>query len=521
MALQWLSLIATIWLQCINGTNTNFPCYSSKLKQILNLSQLQVNNLAFASDAGKLFGWVSGVAAAYLPLWIVLIIGSSLGLFGYGAQYLFVVSNQTTSMSYIHVFLLTALAGNSICWINTVCYIVLIKKFPLDRQLAIGISTSYVGLSAKIFNDIVNVVVMMNNFSTEYETAQTYLLLNAILPLIVCVMVSPFVNDFNFAKSRKIGDGFFVLVILTITTGIFAMVTSLNITHVLSSRVKLSTFVGIIFMGVFLIMPLVVPLVEKVRETIEKKCFIRVDNKGHAVSLEKEIEWQNEVKREKGEYGRQMVFDGVVGVKIMLQKGDFWLYFCSYFFGATIGLVYMNNLGQIVESRGSLSATSSLVSISSVFSFFGRLIPSFLDYYNFRKNYRISRPASIASMVALMAGAFFLLVEESNISLLIGTATIGLCTGAITSISVSTTTELFGTKNFGINHNILVANIPIGSFLYGNLAAKLYKRAGTENGNCVGAKCYETTFIMWGCFCCLGTLMAFILHRRNKTFIHM
>ncbi|KAL3649192.1 hypothetical protein CASFOL_005595 [Castilleja foliolosa] len=165
MALQWLSLVATIWLQSINGTNSNFPAYSSHLKKILSISQLQLNNLASASDAGKLLGWISGVAARHLSLRLVLLIGSILGLVGYGVQYLF-LAGHINSLSYWHVFLLTVLAGNSICWINTVCYILVIKNFPLDQQIAVGLSTSYVGLSAKIYTalvDSVNILYLVSH----------------------------------------------------------------------------------------------------------------------------------------------------------------------------------------------------------------------------------------------------------------------------------------------------------------------------------------------------------------------
>ena len=64
----------------------------------------------------------------------------------------------------------------------------------------------------------------------------------------------------------------------------------------------------------------------------------------------------------------------------MLRRIDFWLYFFVYLFGATLGLVFLNNLGQIAESRG-YSGTSSLVSLSSSFGFFGRLMPSIGDYF--------------------------------------------------------------------------------------------------------------------------------------------
>ncbi|KAG4966432.1 hypothetical protein JHK85_041407 [Glycine max] len=104
-------------------------------------------------------------------------------------------------------------------------------------------------------------------------------------------------------------------------------------------------------------------------------------------------------------------------------------------------------------------------------------------------------------MVALMAptaGAFFLLLNKTHLALYVSTAIIGVCTGAITSISVSTTTELFGTKNFSVNHNVVVANIPVGSLLFGYLAAFVYHKGGHHgHGKCLGMECYRSTFVIW------------------------
>jgi len=124
-------------------------------------------------------------------------------------------------------------------------------------------------------------------------------------------------------------------------------------------------------------------------------------------------------------------------------------------------------------------------------------------------------------MVALMAptaGAFFLMLNKTKLALYTSTAIIGVCTGAITSISVSTTTELFGTKNFSVNHNVLVANIPIGSFLFGFLAALVYRKEEDGHGKCMGMECYRDTFIIWGSLCFLGTFLALILHARTRKF---
>ncbi|KAL3653197.1 hypothetical protein CASFOL_002878 [Castilleja foliolosa] len=502
MTAQWLSLIATIWLQSISGTNSNFPAYSSELKRILSISQLQLNNLASASDAGKLLGWLSGIAAAHLPLRLVLLIGSLLGLISYGIQFLF-LTNQAHSLSYYHVFTLNVIAGNSICWINTVCYIIAIRNFPFDRQVAVGLSTSYVGLSAKIYTAVVDVLFS----SSEAERARAFLVLNAVLPLAVCVVAVPLVRVIDVEKSRGLERGFLGMCVITMATGLFAVITSLRF---LSSRHGWMILVG---MFVFMVLPILVPAAENVREGVQRKCLIRVhDDEGFTSFAQSKDD--DELEEVRG---------SDIGAKLMLRSVEFWLYFCVYLFGATIGLVYLNNLGQIGESRGCSGTSCSLVSVSSAFGFFGRLLPSLLDYFYPRhlaicgSKRLVSGAAAMGIMMIPMCVAFLLLLNGQNISLYISTAIIGTCTGAITSISVSTTTQLFGTKNFGVNHNILVSNISIGSFLFGGLAAMLYKRRINVRGDtCVGQKCYQLTFIIWGSLCVVGTLLSFVLHARTK-----
>ncbi|TXG69644.1 hypothetical protein EZV62_004579 [Acer yangbiense] len=429
--LQWLSLVGSIWLQSINGTNSNFPAYSSQLKQLLSMSQLQLNNLAFASDAGKLFGWLSGIAAIYLPLWIVLFIGAILGLIGYGVQYLF-ITNQISSVSYIYLFLLTLLAGNSICWINTVCYAVTIKNFPFDRQVAVGITTSYLGLSAKIYTDFVNAF-----YSSPTERANAYLLFNSIFPLIVCVISAPLVREINVQKSRSMKGGFILMFFITMGTGIYAIIGSFG-----SVSSRLSPLKNLIGMGVFLIAPLVmIPVEEKSREAV-KSWFKRETTKVHNNTCATEVinlgvvESHGVVKEEdhvqedvmisdndNHEVQEEIVAKEEIGVKLMVMRVDFW------------------------------------------------------------SKYMLSRTASIVALMAPMAASFLLLLNPTNLALYLSTAVIGVCTGAITSIAVTMTTELFGAKNFSVNHNVLVANIPIGSFVYGYLAALVYHEEARVNGD--------------------------------------
>ena len=97
---KWMILVATIWIQAFTGTNFDFSEYSSSLKSHLNISQLQLNYLATASDMGKVFGWSSGLALMYLPLSLVLFIASSIGFIAYGLQWL-AIKNLITLPYYL------------------------------------------------------------------------------------------------------------------------------------------------------------------------------------------------------------------------------------------------------------------------------------------------------------------------------------------------------------------------------------------------------------------------------------
>ncbi|KAK2979702.1 hypothetical protein RJ640_002874 [Escallonia rubra] len=112
---KWMILVATIWIQAFTGTNFDFSAYSSQLKAVLGVTQVQLNYLAVASDLGKAFGWSSGLALMYMPLWVVMFISAFMGLVGYGLQWLvirdvialpyFMVSTTNSSLSLLYALL--------------------------------------------------------------------------------------------------------------------------------------------------------------------------------------------------------------------------------------------------------------------------------------------------------------------------------------------------------------------------------------------------------------------------------
>lgn len=124
---------------------------------------------------------------------------------------------------------------------------------------------------------------------------------------------------------------------------------------------------------------------------------------------------------------------------------------------------------------------------------------------------------------------FMLAASGGEVALYAGTALIGISSGFVFSAAVSITSELFGPNSAGVNHNILITNIPIGSLFYGLLAALVYdSNKGSSSSTtlemsllkeatiCMGRKCYWQTFIWWGCFSILGLASSFLLFLRTR-----
>ncbi|KAK8668462.1 hypothetical protein V6N13_105915 [Hibiscus sabdariffa] len=101
-AWKWLGFVSAVWVQAISGNNYSFSNYSDAIKTLMNLTQLELNNLSLAKDVGKAFGLLVGLASDRLPTPVILLIGATEGLIGYGAQWL-VVCQKIQPLFYCQV----------------------------------------------------------------------------------------------------------------------------------------------------------------------------------------------------------------------------------------------------------------------------------------------------------------------------------------------------------------------------------------------------------------------------------
>lgn len=543
---KWTILVATIWIQAFTGTNFDFAAYSSQMKSVLRISQVQLNYLAVASDLGKAVGWSSGLALMYLPLPIVMFIAAFMGLVGYGVQWL--VLSGILSPPYFLVFFLCLLAGCSICWFNTVCFVLCVRNFTENRALAISLTVSFNGVSAALYNLAAN--------SIDHSSGSLYLFLNAVIPLItslaalIPILRQPELEPLPSDGVRRDSCIFLILNFVAVITGFYLLFLNSAATGLTSSRLLFS---GAIFLLVF---PLCITNIVHAREwfrhfhssfKFDGSGFILVD--GEDLELHKESTGEEGPLLVKGNGSISHRFTNLYAGKsegrwdslitknqlmmlgeehaasLLICRVDFWLYYVAYFCGGTLGLVYSNNLGQISQSLGKSSNTTTLITLYSSFSFFGRLLSAAPEYM--RAKFYFARTGWLALALTPTPIAFFLLTASgSALALEVATALIGLSSGFIFAAAVSITSELFGPLSMGVNHNILITNIPIGSFVYGLLAALVYDSNGsrpffefamvTDTVVCMGRDCYLWTFLCWGCISVLGLVSSVILFLRTK-----
>ncbi|KVH91395.1 Major facilitator superfamily domain, general substrate transporter, partial [Cynara cardunculus var. scolymus] len=451
--------------------------YEFRLPLLFNSIEIRIGNQSAAAQL--LINGVGFRKVVWMVFWYFLIVFSDMDCPFHGGFPWFVwlrssmASHSETRL--ISAFLLCLSSGCSITWFNTICFVLCIKNFPENWPLAVSLSVSFNGVTAALYNLIVTKI------SSDAKNG-SYLILNAFLPLITSV--AALIPILQQPCSRK------------------------NL-HVENAADKEDAYT---FGFLYLL------AAESLSSISNQKSFgCRVFDK----MIEKD---------------RVTVIGEEHTVRMLVTRCDFWLYFVAYFCGGTIGLVYSNNLGQISQSRGYVSETRSLVTIYSTCSFFGRLISAgpdlvggFYPSKTYTKRYTTTRTGWLALSLVPMPIAFLMLVLSGTESALsTATGLIGISSGFVFSAAVSITSELFGSKSSGINHNILITNIPLGSLLYGALGAVIYDNQIKSSAEvvvvggskvCMGRNCYNETFGWWGCVSLFGLAASFLLTNHKRVLI--
>ncbi|CAK7334251.1 unnamed protein product [Dovyalis caffra] len=515
---KWLGFVTAIWVQAICGNNYTFSNYSDALKSLMALSQLELNNLSVAKDVGKGFGLLSGLASDRWSTSVILMVGSLEGLIGYGVQWL-VVSQRIHPLPYWQMCVFLCMGGNSTTWMNTAVLVTCMRNFPKNRGPVSGILKGYVGLSTAVFTDICTALFSSN--------PSAFLFILAVVPAIICLAAILFLRETAPAagpiEEKEEARFFNMFNVIAIIVAIYLLAFDItgNHGHVLS----LVFVAGLMFL---LATPLFVPLYlvlfkrksdSDIEQQIQQPLLVgQNDSPAKQQNPEPATTVSNEVENA-GIKQRPMIGeDHTIMEKI--QTFDFWILFLSFLCGVGTGMCVMNNMGQMGLALGYIDV-SIFVSLTSIWGFFGRIISGLVSEH-FLWKFGTPRSLWCAASQVLMTLGYVIMALALPGSLYIGSILVGICYGVRLTITVAVASELFGLKYYGLLYNILILNLPLGSFLFsGLLAGYLYDAQATTSpaggGNiCVGSHCYFLVFLIMALACVIGSGLDVLLAIRTK-----
>jgi hypothetical protein len=519
---KWIGFVTAVWVQAIAGNNYTFSNYSDALKSLMALTQLQLNNLSVAKDVGKAFGILAGLASDRLSPPVLLLIGSIEGIIGYGVQWL-IVSQRIQPLPYWQMCIFLCMGGNSTTWMNTAILVTCIRNFRKNRGPVTGILKGYLGLSSAIFTDICTAL-----FNKD---PARFLLMLTVVPFVVCLFAIVFLREVppssTAAEEKSESRYFGIFNVVAVVIAVYLLIFDITGEH----GTTLSRIFCIILL-ILLASPVSVPVYLAIQNLIRSdQKTLDVESSETAVTEPLLIQQQEETITEKVSVAEEAKEASTVVEKMppvigeehtvfeALMTIDFWILFVSFLCGVGTGLAVQNNMAQMGLAVG-YADVSIFISLTSIWGFFGRIGSGSISEY-FMKKAGTPRPLWNAASQILMAVGYVLMAIAMPGSLYIGSIVVGICYGVRLAITVPTASEMFGLKYYGLIYNIIIINLPLGSFLFsGLLAGFLYDAEATATaggGNtCVGAHCYRLVFTVMAIVCVVGFVLDVWLAIRTK-----
>ncbi|CAL8464603.1 g4138 [Coccomyxa elongata] len=563
-ASRWLTLSASTLLQCSAGVSYCFSVYSSQLKDALGYNQTQIEGLASPLMALLVVGWLPGFAydrlrhRRHLGPRLVLLWGLLEHFCGYCGLWL--AASGRLALPYWAMVALTVMAFNGSNWIDTACIATNVHNFPHDRGTVVGVLKSLVGLSASVYTS-----VYVAAFRPD---ALSFLLLIAAAPTVIGLCAMPFFNalpdgvDGDDDNAKTTGVRFGVAMNVVITLGLYQLCTC----GLLGSHSSLSQVVrGAMLAGLLLLLaPLLFLWASTGRLLLHTHALsfrdeeksaggeaaVREGTKAHlqdggqvctggteldapllgAASLPDHIDGTDTQGVEVGPRHASKAPVGLAGAAVQKQELklwecaaslNFWLLFLVFGMGTGTGLMFVNNLGQLVESLGGgRDGQDVLVSLFSVFSAAGRLacgsIPERL-----LQTYGLPRTLFLVGVSVLTAAVCALSALSQPALLWVAAPAAGFAFGCHWSLMPPLAGELFGMRNFATLYCLLQFGTTLGTYaLATRLAGGIYQlqaeRHGDDGDVCIGADCFRSTFVIAAGLEMGAAVLALILYCRTS-----
>jgi len=518
---RWLVFVCAMWVQSVAGVGYLFGgSMSPAIKTSLGYNQKQIALLGVAKNLGDAIGFVSGALSEVSPSWVVLLVGATQNLFGYGVVWL-VVTGQLPNLPLWMLFVAIFVGTNGETYYNTASLVSCIHNFPESRGPVVGILKGFSGLSGAILTQ----VYLMFNPSHDSSVILMVALGPPVVVLALLFIVRPVERscrtNLRSDDLRFLAIYGFCVVLAVYLLGLLVLQSVFDMTQ------TIITTSGAILV-IFMVVPVLVP-------------FSSVFISGNNVTSVKPEEGTSNVDQHEArtliersdrppEKKRAPCIGEDFTLLQALGQADFWLIFMSLVLGVGSGITIIDNLGQICYSLG-YSNTKIFVSLISISNFLGRVAGGYFSELIIRK---LSLPRTLAMSVvqAIMSlGLIYYAIDWPG-KIYVVTIVIGMGYGAHWAIAPASVSDIFGLKSFGSLYNFQITALPIGSFVFsGVIASNIYdyyarKQAGptteTESLVCTGSVCYSVTCSLMSMLCLMAMVLSLsVVYRTRKFYLRL
>ncbi|KAK9268701.1 hypothetical protein L1049_000462 [Liquidambar formosana] len=531
----WVGLGASVWLQIASGNGYNFPLYSHSLKSVMGFNQHQITILGVANDIGESVGLLPGIVCNKFPPWVVLFIGALACFLGYGVLWL-ALTRTVQSLPYWLLWLALCVATNSSTWLSTALIVTNMRNFPINRGTVAGILKGYAGVSGAVYTEIYSIA--LRNSSSKL------LMFLALGVPTLCFIMMYFVRPCTPASVENSAEhGHFLFIQATsVVLGVFLLTTTV-LDHVLSLSAPIS-YTFLVVMVLLLMAPLAIPvkmtlypmnpnrsgilgqpggssdhLIQGEGNADKTEPLLTPSNLGSFNEIDDASDLDMLLAEGEGAVKKKRRPKRGEDFKISeaLIKADFWLLFFVYFAGIATGVTVLNNMAQIGIAQG-VHDTTILLCLFSFCNFVGRLGGGVVSEH-FVRSKTIPRTIWMTFTQVIMVITYLMFASGFNGTLYAATSLLGICYGVQISVMVSTASELFGLKHFGIIYNFMSIGNPIGAFLLsGLLAGYVYDNEAAKQSSvsCLGPDCFRLTFLVLAGVCGIGSILSVVLTIRIK-----
>lgn len=567
-------------MEVFAGTGYAISLFTELFKNNLFLSQEQVDSISSSGNAGLYTAVLGGLFYNRCGPRATALIGGILIGTGYLGMYGCIRSvdeDGSGSCGHSTLGFLNFVAQHGSGWIASAAVATSLRNFSIeDRGVAVGIAKGAFGISSAFVAELYVGIYEPNSLS--------FLLFLGICAPVVILLCVPYlvlvpVPSRTDAQRNASPSNWTVWIALLLMLGVFLVGTALAQQTYTSTGMRTFSLIGtLVLVSSFVLLPkygvseeAAVLSTTAARRTVS----IEMTNRGGALSLGKNaverivgsispassssqnytrvrIDESNvaaEEGNDRGMESREIDEDQVPSMQVdmplsvpprhggretmttevenkslcdVLRSLEFYLLFISFTVGAGSGLMYVNNLTQIVQSIGGenflsfMSTKDVLIVLFGAANLYGRIVFGMLsDRLGGREN-----RAFVLGIAICIMGIAHLIVSAAQLDALYPlTILVGMSFGAVFSLVASLVGDMFGPKYFAGNYGAADFAPCLGSILFSTvLAGGLYDRETQFGADvCYGPRCFAMAFQISSAVCMLlGVPIALLLWFVNR-----